>query len=423
MCFQRYLAQVRTTLGRVSISWFPNRSQTLIGFLFQHLTEASPAAWAAVPSHPNRKLHLVLGNESCDLDSAVSAMTLAFIYAQRYREHDYVPVLNIPRRDYPLKTEVGHMFGKCGISEPVLLFRDDLPKEMIQDISVILVDHHVSSLAPNVTQILDHRPLDDGAPNYKLLPASCEKTIDPSVGSCATLVAERYLAQDEPRSRNVAELLHATIVLDTINFSPTAKRYGPLDKCMVQNLELELGLVEDQRPQLFDELVAARADISKLKLTEVLRKDMKMLSTDRQEVPLAGMPILVRDFVDKSGAEKAVKEFAANSNLLVILGMYVNPTDGQVQRDVGLISLSAQSQLVDRVRQALVKSRNPDLQLRPHDVETHFMGGCFLRQDNVQATRKHILPIVKEALLDWEAEHCCDCEEVIYFKEKPQLGL
>lgn len=78
-----------------------NKRPTLIGFLSQHLTETSPAAWAAVPTHPNRKLHLVLGNESCDLDSAVSAMTLAFVYAQRYREHDYVPVLNIPRRDYP----------------------------------------------------------------------------------------------------------------------------------------------------------------------------------------------------------------------------------------------------------------------------------------------------------------------------------
>ncbi|KAH8420133.1 hypothetical protein KR009_006169 [Drosophila setifemur] len=404
MSFLRFLAQARTTLAR-------------------HLAEASPAAWAAAPTDPGRKLHLVMGNESCDLDSAVSAVTLAFVYAQRHREHDYVPVLNIPRRDYPLKTEVGHMFVKCGISEPVLLFRDDLPGEMTRDVNVILVDHHVTLLAPNVTEILDHRPLDKEAPSVKLLPAGCEKQIEPTVGSCATLVAERYLAQSEPRSSEAAQLLHATILLDTINFSAAAKRFCPRDVAMVEELEVELGLQEDQRKQLFDELVAARADISKLTLTELLRKDMKMLSTDRQVVPLAGMPILVRDFVEKNGAEKAVREFATGSNLLVILGMYVRPSDGQVQRDVALISLSGQSPLVERVRQSLAESTDPNLQLQPHQVDTRFMGGCFLRQHNVQATRKHILPIVKQALLDWEAEHGCDCEEVIFFKEKPQLGL
>ncbi|KMZ07810.1 exopolyphosphatase PRUNE1 [Drosophila simulans] len=404
MCFLRFLAQARGTLGR-------------------HLAEASPVAWAAAPDVSGRKLHLVMGNESCDLDSAVSAVTLAFVYAQRHREHDYVPILNIPRRDYPLKTEVGHLFVKCGIAEPVLLFRDDIPREVVQDVNVILVDHHVSPLAPNVTEILDHRPLEDSSPSFKQLPTICQLDIDASVGSCATLVAQRYLAEEQPRSTSVAQLLHATIVLDTINFSPAAKRYGPKDEAMVQKLESELNRKDAQRSGLFDELVAARADISKLTLTEVLRKDMKVLQTDRQVVPLAGMPILVRDFVEKSGAEKAVREFGVESNLLVILGMYVSPADGQVQRDLALISLSGQGQFVQRVRQALMESNDPKLELRPHEVDTRFMGGCLLRQHNVQATRKHILPIVKRALLEWEADHACDCDEVYFFKEKPQLGL
>ncbi|XP_016948428.1 exopolyphosphatase PRUNE1 [Drosophila biarmipes] len=404
MCFLRFLAQARSTLGR-------------------HLAEVSPAAWAAAPVDSGRKLHLVMGNESCDLDSAVSAVTLAFVYAERHREHDYVPILNIPRRDYPLKTEVGHLFVKCGIAEPVLLFRDDIPKEVAQDVSVILVDHHVSPLAANVREILDHRPLEDSSSSFKQLPGGCEMDIDEAVGSCATLVAQRYLNEKQPRSVGVAQMLHATIVLDTINFAPAAKRYGPKDVAMVEQLERELNRQDDQRSSLFDELVAARADISKLTLTEVLRKDMKILQTDRQVVPLAGMPILVRDFVEKSGAEKAVREFGVESNLLVILGMYVSPADGQVQRDLALISLSGQSQFVERVRHALMESKDPKLELRPHEVDTRFMGGCFLRQHNVQATRKHILPIVKRALLEWEADHACDCDEVYFFKEKPQLGL
>lgn len=376
-----------------------------------------------------RKLHIVIGNESCDLDSAVSALTLAFIYAQRQQEHDYVPVLNIPRMDYPLKTEVGHMFNKCDIDEKMLVFRDDLPQHLSSDVNVILVDHHVSNLAVNVIEILDHRPLEQN-PTLQLLPAHCVRHIEPELGSCATLITERYLEQEQPRSSCVEELLHATIVLDTINFSTAAKRFCARDLAMVEQLEQlqhgedTEGHEQQRRRLLFDELVAARADISKLTLLEVLRKDMKQLQTEHQKIPMAGLPMLVRDFIEQADAELAIRQFAGDTHLLVILGMFVPPQGaGQVQRDIAIFSLTGQTLLVERVRRALLDCQSPPLELKPHDVDTNFMGGCFLRQHNVQATRKHILPVVKRVLLDWEASQHCDCDDVYFFKEKPKLGL
>lgn len=379
-----------------------------------------------------RKLHLVMGNESCDLDSAVSALTLAFIYAQREQGHDYVPVLNIPRLDYPLKTEVGHMLNRCDITEQLLLFRDDLPQQLAGDINVILVDHHVSNLAKHVVEILDHRPMETN-PAMQLLPEQCVRHIEPELGSCATLIGERYLAEQQPRSSRVTQLLHATILLDTINFAPAAKRFCARDLAMVEQLELmmlepEGGQFDDaenkrRRRSLFDELVAARADISRLTLAEVLRKDMKKLQTEHHTVPMAGLPMLVRDFIELSDAEQAIREFALGSNLAVILGMFVPPGHGQVVRDVALISLTGQTQLVERVRKALLDCQTPPLNLQPHTVDTHFMGGCYLRQHNIQATRKHILPVIKRVLLEMEASQRCDCDDVYFFKEKPKLGL
>ncbi|BFG02888.1 exopolyphosphatase PRUNE1 [Drosophila madeirensis] len=406
MRFVRFLTQARTTLSR-------------------YLAEgSSTVAWQQ--QLELRKLHVVIGNESCDLDSAISALTLAFIYAERHQEHDYVPVLNIPRRDYLLKTEVGHMLTKCGIAEAMLLFRDDLPKQFAGDVRVLLVDHHVSELAPQVLEILDHRPVDAANPQYLLLPESCVRSIEPGVGSCATLVGQRYFAAEQPRSPVVAELLRATIVLDTVNFSATAKRGSPADLDMVEQLERELcagQALVTERTELFNELVAARADISKLTLSEVLRKDMKLIQTERQKVPVAGMPILIRDFIELSGAEQAVREFGVDSNLLVMLGMYVSPVDGAVQRDVGLISLAGQSQLLECVRLALVGCQEPPLDLRAHAVGSRFLGGCYLRQHNLRATRKHIQPVIKRALMDWEELHGFGCNEVYFFKEKPKLGL
>lgn len=376
----------------------------------------------------HRRLHIVMGNESCDLDSAVSALTLAFIYSHRQQDRDYVPVLNIPRLDYRLKTEVGHMFRKCSIEEQMLVFRDDLPEQLPSDVSVILVDHHVSRLASHVIEVLDHRPRD----NNQLLRSIVDVQIEPLVGSCATLVAERYLAEEEPRSLTVSQLLHATIVLDTINFSVVAKRYCDRDLTAVvrleqlqQRIDEPCALDEEEhkrfRRSLFDELVAARADISELTLSEVLRKDMKMLQTEQHQVPFAGLPLLVRDFIEKPNAEQAIRSFAGNSNLLVILGMYVPLDGGATERDVALISLTGQTLLLERTRLALFNNQSPPLDLRVHEVDTHFMGGFFLRQHNVQATRKHILPIIERVVREWETTQRSD--DVYFFKEKPKLGL
>ncbi|KAH8386370.1 hypothetical protein KR093_000005, partial [Drosophila rubida] len=378
-----------------------------------------------------RHLHIVLGNESCDLDSAVSALTLAFIYAQRQQQHDFLPVLNIPRLDYPLKTEVRHMLNKCEIDAQLLLFRDDLPTQLNSDIHVILVDHHVSRWAPLVTEILDHRPLEQQNASVLQLPAQCARHIEPSVGSCATLVAERYLAAPEPRSRCVSQLLHATIVLDTINFEPAARRFCARDLAMTEQLEVELEAsdAQQQRLKLFEELVAARADISQLSLAEVLRKDMKQLQAQRHKLPMAGLPMLVRDFIELPAAEQAIRQFAGDSKLVVLLGMFVTPGTSQVQRDVALIAPTGGQccPLLERVRRALLECQSPSLQLQPHAVDSSFMAGWFMRQLNVQATRKHILPVVQRVLTEWEVAEAdsqhCDCDDVYFFKEKPKLGL
>ncbi|XP_023161886.2 exopolyphosphatase PRUNE1 [Drosophila hydei] len=420
MCLLRFLLQTRSTLNR----YLPDKAATSTA------ARQTPTP-TPTPEVNQRKLNLVIGNESCDLDSAVSALTLAFIYAARQKDQDFVPVLNIPRLDYPLKTEVGHMFQKCEINEQMLVFRDDLPEKLNNpDINVILVDHHVNSWAANVGEILDHRPMEKH-PLVDQLPAHCVLHIEPELGSCATLVGERYLAEQEPRSAIVTQLLHATIVLDTINFSPTAKRFCARDLAMVEQLEqqqqqepLDDGVRKRLRDQIFNELVAARADISKLTLFEVLRKDMKCLQTARHMVPMAGLPMLVRDFIELSDAEDAIRQFGCGTNLIVLLGMYVPPLKGgHVMRDLALISLTGHTQLVQRVRQGLLACAMPSLDLRQHAFESNFMGGCFLMQHNVQATRKHILPVIKRILLDLEESQHCDCDDVYFFKEKPKLGL
>ena len=69
---------------------------------------------------------MVLGNEACDLDSAISALVLAqfLTFTDKYGvDTPHIPVLNINRNDFPLKTEVVYFLEKLGISSDHLIFR------------------------------------------------------------------------------------------------------------------------------------------------------------------------------------------------------------------------------------------------------------------------------------------------------------
>lgn len=74
----------------------------------------------------------VVGNESCDLDSAVSAVGLAFFFMFTTNLPDrflidgkrrFLPVMNIHRTNLPLKTEVTYFMNKHGIEIDELVCR------------------------------------------------------------------------------------------------------------------------------------------------------------------------------------------------------------------------------------------------------------------------------------------------------------
>jgi len=114
----------------------------------------------------SQNIHAVLGNSSCDLDSVVCALVYGFFqYGSSVELH--VPVLNICRADYSLRTDVTHVLGRCGLSDSNLLtFRDDIDLHLLHSngqLKLTLVDCHVLSredsvLDDAVVEVIDHRP-------------------------------------------------------------------------------------------------------------------------------------------------------------------------------------------------------------------------------------------------------------------------
>ena len=116
-----------------------------------------PDLVAKVKDNTDYEITVVLGNESCDLDSAVCSVVLAHHLNSKSLT---LPFLNIPKEDVPLKTEVLFAIGKDNTFK--IPNRDDLDLLSLPNLSLILVDFHIlpkhyECLLPKVVQIIDHR--------------------------------------------------------------------------------------------------------------------------------------------------------------------------------------------------------------------------------------------------------------------------
>ncbi|XP_026724501.1 exopolyphosphatase PRUNE1 [Trichoplusia ni] len=365
------------------------------------------------------ELNLVIGNESCDLDSAVSSIVYACFLNWQYnqikckvctkihrdesipvKDDIFLPVLNVDRKDYDLKTEVAYFLREKGINENNLIFRDDHDIAQLLNKSkckVVLVDHHVLAkqdkyLAPYVSEIIDHRPIDRTAWHYK---DDTRSTIE-TVGSCCTLIAQRIKDLGTLVARDVdffnaypvcSEMLHATIILDTVNFSKAVDKATPHDEEITLFLESLLKPTDykEMRTRVLDSLVAARSDVSRLSAAQLLRKDVKTVT----DVLVPSFPILVKDFLARPGALQAVTEALSSQScgIAVLLGMDL--TKG-LQRDAAVYS-PKQSERASVLGKYLSEYNAPSLKLVP-EVLAHASEFCYYRQDNLSASRKQYMP-------------------------------
>ncbi|KAJ8706487.1 hypothetical protein PYW07_012565 [Mythimna separata] len=367
-------------------------------------------------------LTLVIGNESCDLDSAVSALVFANFLTWQYnqirckvctkahrgevdlpmKEDIFVPVLNVDRCDYELKTEVVYYFRSKGIKDSDLVFRDDYDLEALVNNSkskVVLVDHHVLAkrdrfLAPFVTEIIDHRPMDKSEWLYK---KDVRSTIE-TVGSCCTLIAQRIKDLSVLVAKDVdffnaypvcTEMLRATIILDTVNFSTDLNKATPHDKDIVQFLEslMKPRDLEADRQREHDSLIAARKNVANLTPAQLLKKDVKIVG----DVYIPSFPILVKEFLNRPGALDAVSEALQKNNCSVALLLGMDLTEG-LQRDTALYSPKTPEKAV-KLSKYLEEATNPSLGLSREQL-SGAKDCSYYWQLNLSASRKQYIPTV-----------------------------
>lgn len=349
-----------------------------------------------------KPLCIVLGNESCDLDSAVSAISLAFFHTKnknrpyQIRNHEFIPMLNIKRGDLKLKTEVLYFFGLHGIESDNVLCKDEISDAVLNGSCHILVDHHVSPYRKTVKQVFDHRPLD----KHSHFTDDCIVRIE-EVGSCSTLIADYILQSEHTLDRDdelqVLNLLYGPIVLDTINFDPIKTK--PLDILVMDKIVQLLNATDTHREQLFRGLQAAQFGVESLTVYDLLERDLKVVvdPSGRHKIPIASMPVSVRQFTQMPDIANSVTDFHRKHNSFVIVVLGRELVDDKIQRDFLVLNCSSGSNskldtIVSRLR------AEPSLEidtLTPVDIV-----GCSAIMGTLpmKISRKQILPIIQKYL-------------------------
>ncbi|KYN34970.1 Protein prune like protein [Trachymyrmex septentrionalis] len=307
--------------------------------------------------------------------------------------------MNIPEKEFRIKTEVVYSLKSHNIPLNLLTFRDQIDLQNIQNdvnkkLELILVDHHTLAnedfkLKPSIVMIIDHRPQDPtwSWPNVLL-------NIE-IVGSCATLVARNVLQKNpDLLDTQLSSLLRGPILIDTYNMSDEAGRATATDVDVLNTLE-QLGGLTSDRIDIFKKIMHAKTDISELTLEELMIKDLKVTNG----IPLVGFSLLVEDFLVQENAKEVIEQFVneRNCNVVVLIGQDV--TKKHVSRDIAIFSI-LRNQLANDIIQALVESTQPSLNLELiKEIREEKCNLCLYKQRNVKVTRKQILPIVQKTAL------------------------
>jgi len=358
-----------------------------------------------------KKTVAVIGNQAADLDSVVSAAVMGYILdLEMAQSHDstqvqVVPVMNTPRRDVRLRTELSFLFSELGFKadgDDFITSIDEINllalSQREHGLSLALVDHnalcdHQAEFSPYVERIIDHH-IDEHHDFPALSPRARDIAL---VGSCCTLIFEYWHSSRIPNLRDalfdssalheMKYLLLATILLDTANLvrEGTGARVTPRDVEAANVLALQLDMNESQRLSLFTRVRTAKFDKSGLSNNELLRSDYKQYTFGKQgkSLTVVGVSSVPRSLQDFSAA--AIMEFTDERRLglHVLMGAF-SGADGNFRRQ--LVLFSTDSSLVRQAVKGLSDSKDPVFLLeRLHD------GTCGAHVEELNGSKAGIL--------------------------------
>ena len=121
--------------------------------------------------------HFIIGNTSVDYDSFFGSVLLAY-FLTRTTSTTYIPLIDCPKNELPLRFEVAAVLEKLQISPDLFTFRESIPN-LHPEAKYSLYDHNDRKIHGEIEYVIDHH-----APTDPL----ATKIIITKMGSALTMV-------------------------------------------------------------------------------------------------------------------------------------------------------------------------------------------------------------------------------------------
>ncbi len=324
--------------------------------------------------------HLVICNDSADLDSVVCAAVWS--WAVSANGHGRVlPVIPVPRSELQLRREViGHL-DRCGIDPSGLLFSDSPALEPLLDhqkSTCTLVDHNgipaVGQGNCQVTEIIDHHRDEGFHPDSR-------RTIEP-VGSTATLLS-RIISSTSPEllDRTASLLLLGPILLDTAGLGGSGGRTTEED---IRQASLLAKISGSDVSALYEQLSTELYDYSFLSTEQRLERDQKSYTLGTFRWTICSVGISLRSWLREEPDLPALMEKYRSRTSADLLAVMCRYEHRGFHRELVLLGPHEQG-LVEflncRGGFGLEKLGGPGQ-------------GCYL-QKNTRCSRKELAPLIR----------------------------
>lgn len=361
------------------------------------------------------RITVVLGNESCDLDSMVSSVLLAAIdstteaaTAHQSPRHLHLPVLDCRRADFHLRPEATTAFGLAGVTVDDLIF---VPEDV--DLSAVyekygaqmelqLVDHNQlaskwAALADAVTQIYDHHT--DAEKHVNAARVICRTGSGVSVVVNAALQEPRMVdrLQSFP---HLCLLVQQPILLDTYYFDPHRDKATDVDRAAFFFCQ----------QAWYSHLSQLRSDVTQLSLAQLLRRDTKMAVSesagDGISIAVVSTPVLLHSLLARDADwPQTMARFAEErrADAVVVLASSLDHPTATASKQLLIMqtprtSCAAGSKLMHQLSDAL----SVDQQLRLEPIASAALSAtpsadtvAFSSTDVHKISRKRVLPVLQ----------------------------
>ena len=344
-------------------------------------------------------LNIVCGNQSCDMDSVMSALTYAYYSYLKRPEQPIIPVLNIPKEDLKLRKDIIYVLSKkANISQGdnLLFFIKDIAnykQEKKLNIHAVLVDHNklegeAELVVDEIVGIIDHHE-DSGTSRDSIIKYHGPDIIKVT-GSCSSLITNywaRQLNNDLSAMKNTVELSLAAVLIDTNNFqykveAPDEEAFRIYKSQLSPTYSLE---------KYFDEIKKEKNNLDGLSISDLLRKDYKQFEFGGYRVGMSAIVKPTSWLIEQYGADEIVhdcNEYSREMDVLILLTSFMEK--GNFHRELVIVTKNNQLQ------SQILKGIESPLKLEALQ-ETGF-GYTVYNQKNTESSRKQVAPAVKNAI-------------------------